>query len=111
MVQAYCAGATLRDDLQRRHVRKRDTHDGMVKIEAVLPSYRMPSRTFTNWMTLKAAGVEMKLIYVPSETNDELSGFVPDKRNRIGQRHDDEHRPIGHDADQLPDQPGRAHAA
>src|ERR1700750_468164 len=37
MVQAYCAGATLRDDLQRRHVRKRDTHDGMVKIEAVLP--------------------------------------------------------------------------
>jgi Alkyl sulfatase and related hydrolases len=60
--------------------------DADKKIEAVLPSYRMPSRTFTNWMTFKAAGVEMKLIYVPSETNDELSGFVPDKRNRIGQQ-------------------------
>jgi alkyl sulfatase BDS1-like metallo-beta-lactamase superfamily hydrolase len=60
--------------------------DADKKFEAVLPSYRMPSRTFTNWMTLKAAGVEMKLIYVPSETNDELSGFVPDKRNRIGRQ-------------------------
>jgi linear primary-alkylsulfatase len=53
------------------------------KIEAVLGSYRMPSRTFTNWMTLKAAGVEMKLVYVPSETNDELAAFVPDQRNRV----------------------------
>ena len=53
------------------------------QIEAVLGSYRMPSRTFTNWMTLRAAGVEMKLIYVPSETNDELAAFIPDGRNRI----------------------------
>ncbi|HKQ09089.1 MAG TPA: alkyl sulfatase dimerization domain-containing protein [Blastocatellia bacterium] len=53
------------------------------KVEEVLGSYRMPSRTFTNWMTLKAAGVEMKLIYVPSETNDELAGFIPDQRNRV----------------------------
>ncbi|MEN3335393.1 MAG: hypothetical protein V7641_4758 [Blastocatellia bacterium] len=60
--------------------------NGDKKFEAVLPSYRMPSRTFTNWITLKAAGVEMKLIYVPSETNDELSGFVPDQRNRKGQQ-------------------------
>jgi alkyl sulfatase BDS1-like metallo-beta-lactamase superfamily hydrolase len=52
------------------------------QVEAVLGSYRMPSRTFTNWLTLKAAGVEMKLIYVPSETNDELAAFVPDQRNR-----------------------------
>lgn len=53
------------------------------KVEAVLGSYRMPSRTFTNWMTLRAAGVEMKLIYVPSETNDELAVFVPDGRNHV----------------------------
>jgi alkyl sulfatase BDS1-like metallo-beta-lactamase superfamily hydrolase len=53
------------------------------KIESVLGSYRMPSRTFTNWMTLKAAGVEMKLIYVPSETNDELAVFIPDGRNHV----------------------------
>ena len=47
----------------------------------VAPMYRMPSRTFNNQLLMKAAGVEMKLIYVPSETNDELSVFVPDGRN------------------------------
>ncbi|HVZ50346.1 MAG TPA: alkyl sulfatase dimerization domain-containing protein [Pseudolabrys sp.] len=46
-----------------------------------IPAYRMPSRTFSNQLLVKAAGVQMKLIYVPSETNDELSVFVPDARN------------------------------
>jgi alkyl sulfatase BDS1-like metallo-beta-lactamase superfamily hydrolase len=41
----------------------------------------MPSRTFTNSMQLKAAGVNMELIYVPSETNDELAVFIPDAQN------------------------------
>ncbi|MBI3652380.1 MAG: MBL fold metallo-hydrolase [Acidobacteria bacterium] len=50
-----------------------------------LPGYRMPSRTFNNQMCLTAAGVQMKLIYVPSETEDELSGFVPDQLNQVGQ--------------------------
>lgn len=48
------------------------------------PGYRMPSRTFTNQLLVTAAGVQMKLVYVPSETNDELSAFVPDKMNRTG---------------------------
>jgi linear primary-alkylsulfatase len=48
------------------------------------PSYRMPSRTFTDQLLVKAAGVEMKVIYVPSETNDELAIFVPDARNTTG---------------------------
>jgi alkyl sulfatase BDS1-like metallo-beta-lactamase superfamily hydrolase len=41
----------------------------------------MPSRTFANSMQLKAAGVNMEVFYVPSETNDELSIFVPDAQN------------------------------
>jgi alkyl sulfatase BDS1-like metallo-beta-lactamase superfamily hydrolase len=41
----------------------------------------MPSRTFTNSMQLKAASVNMELIYVPSETNDELAVFIPDAKN------------------------------
>lgn len=45
------------------------------------PAYRMPSRTFTEQLLVKAAGVQMKIIYVPSETNDELAVFLPDKRN------------------------------
>lgn len=40
-----------------------------------------PSRTFTNAMTVTAAGVRMQLVYVPSETNDELAVFVPDASN------------------------------
>src|SRR6201999_1677268 len=35
-VQAHDKDASPRDDEQRRYVRKRDTYDGMVKIEAVL---------------------------------------------------------------------------
>ena len=48
------------------------------------PSYRMPSRLFTNELLVKAAGVEMKIIYAPSETEDELAIFLPDKRNTAG---------------------------
>ncbi len=51
---------------------------------AVNGSYRMPSRTFDNELKVIAAGVQMQLIYVPSETNDELAVFLPDRRNRTG---------------------------
>lgn len=44
-------------------------------------SYRMPSRTFSNELKVLAAGVQMQLVYVPSETNDELAVFLPDRRN------------------------------
>lgn len=47
-------------------------------------SYRMPSRTFSNELKVIAAGVQMQLVYVPSETNDELAVFLPDRRNRKG---------------------------
>ncbi|MBL8299799.1 MAG: MBL fold metallo-hydrolase, partial [Rhodanobacteraceae bacterium] len=47
-------------------------------------SYRMPSRTFTNELKVIAAGVQMQVVYVPSETNDELAVFLPDRRNRSG---------------------------
>ncbi len=43
----------------------------------------MPSRTFTNELHVHAAGLWMELVYVPSETNDELAVFLPDKLNRI----------------------------
>ena len=46
-----------------------------------LSGYRMPSRTFTEQLDLSAAGVNMQVIYVPSETNDELAVFVPDAEN------------------------------
>lgn len=44
-------------------------------------SFRMPSRTFTDELLLSAAGINMKLIYVPSETDDELAAFLPDGMN------------------------------
>ena len=47
-------------------------------------SYRMPSRTFNEELYVTAAGVQMKIIYVPSETNDELAVFLPDKLNSGG---------------------------
>ncbi len=47
-------------------------------------SYRMPSRTFNEELYVAAAGVQMKIIYVPSETSDELAVFLPDKLNSGG---------------------------
>jgi alkyl sulfatase BDS1-like metallo-beta-lactamase superfamily hydrolase len=47
--------------------------------------FRMPSRTFSQQLQLTAAGVNMELTYVPSETDDELSVFLPDAANG-GQR-------------------------
>jgi alkyl sulfatase BDS1-like metallo-beta-lactamase superfamily hydrolase len=44
--------------------------------------FRMPSRTFTNELHVHAAGLWMELVYVPSETNDELMVFLPDALNR-----------------------------
>ena len=46
------------------------------------PTFQMPSRTFTNELLFSAAGVNMKIIYVPSETDDELAVFLPDGMNR-----------------------------
>ncbi|HEY4588725.1 MAG TPA: MBL fold metallo-hydrolase [Thermoanaerobaculia bacterium] len=43
--------------------------------------FRMPSRTFTNELLFSAAGINMKLIYVPSETDDEIAAFLPDGMN------------------------------
>ena len=60
-----------------------DGHGGEKRV-LIKPSYQMPSRLFTDQLLVKAAGVEMKLIYVPSETEDELSVFVPDARNTTG---------------------------
>jgi len=46
--------------------------------------FHMPSRTFSNQMDLAAAGIHMKLVYVPSETDDEFAVFVPDRLNTTG---------------------------
>jgi alkyl sulfatase BDS1-like metallo-beta-lactamase superfamily hydrolase len=43
--------------------------------------FRMPSRTFTDELLLSAAGINLKLIYVPSETDDEIAAFLPDGMN------------------------------
>jgi alkyl sulfatase BDS1-like metallo-beta-lactamase superfamily hydrolase len=43
--------------------------------------FRLPSRTFSDKLQLRAAGINMELIYVPSETDDELAVFLPDRLN------------------------------
>jgi alkyl sulfatase BDS1-like metallo-beta-lactamase superfamily hydrolase len=45
-------------------------------------SFQMPSRTFTDELLLSAAGLNLELIYVPSETDDELAVFLPDGMNQ-----------------------------
>lgn len=44
--------------------------------------FQMPSKTFGDELYLSAAGLDMQLVYVPSETDDELAIFLPDRRNR-----------------------------
>lgn len=51
------------------------------KVEEGASSFVMPSRTFSNQMTLVSGGVTMEIIYVPSETDDELAVFIPDALN------------------------------
>ncbi len=46
--------------------------------------FHMPSRTFSDNLDFTAAGVRMKIVYVPSETDDELSVFIPDRLNTTG---------------------------
>lgn len=46
------------------------------------PGFRMPSRTFTNELLVTAGKIKMKLVYVPSETNDELAVFLPNVQNK-----------------------------
>ncbi|MDX2040645.1 MAG: alkyl sulfatase dimerization domain-containing protein [Acidobacteriota bacterium] len=48
------------------------------------PGFRMPSRTFSNELLVTAGKIKMKLIYVPSETNDELAVFLPNSQNKKG---------------------------
>jgi alkyl sulfatase BDS1-like metallo-beta-lactamase superfamily hydrolase len=43
--------------------------------------FRLPSRMFNQQMELTVAGLTLELVYVPSETNDELMVFVPDNKN------------------------------
>ncbi len=44
-------------------------------------SFQMPSRTFTDELLFSAAGINLKLLYVPSETDDEIVAFLPDGMN------------------------------
>jgi len=46
--------------------------------------FHMPSRTFSDELDFTAAGVRMKIAYVPSETDDELAVFIPDRLNTTG---------------------------
>ncbi|MCU1349859.1 MAG: lactamase [Acidobacteria bacterium] len=54
------------------------------EIKTGTSDFVMPSRTFAKSMQLKAGGVNMEVFYVPSETNDELSVFIPDAQNGGG---------------------------
>lgn len=66
------------------HIRDEVINDGIgPRIDTRGPSgFRIPSKTFHQEMELTAAGIHMKLVYVPSETEDELAAFVPDHLNR-----------------------------
>lgn len=50
-------------------------------VEEGVSNFVMPSRTFANQMTLVSGGVTMEILYVPSETDDELAVFIPDVLN------------------------------
>ena len=50
-------------------------------VEEGASNFVMPSRTFSDEMTLVSGGVTMEIIYVPSETDDELAVFIPDALN------------------------------
>ncbi|ATB36246.1 lactamase [Cystobacter fuscus] len=43
--------------------------------------YQLPSKTFSQSLNLTAAGINLNLRYVPSETDDEIIAFVPDRYN------------------------------
>jgi alkyl sulfatase BDS1-like metallo-beta-lactamase superfamily hydrolase len=43
--------------------------------------FRLPSHMFNQNLQFTVAGMVLQLVYVPSETNDELSVFVPDNQN------------------------------
>jgi glyoxylase-like metal-dependent hydrolase (beta-lactamase superfamily II) len=46
-----------------------------------MSSFRIPSRTMSNELRVSVAGLNMKLVYAPSETNDEIVAFLPDALN------------------------------
>ena len=47
-----------------------------------LSGFRLPSHTVNQTLQLTAAGIHLFIVYVPSETNDEIMLFVPDHLNR-----------------------------
>jgi alkyl sulfatase BDS1-like metallo-beta-lactamase superfamily hydrolase len=51
------------------------------EVEEGVSDFVMPSRTFSNQMSLVSGGVKMEILYVPSETDDELAVFIPDALN------------------------------
>ena len=51
------------------------------QVNAGTSMFRLPSLMFNQQMELTGAGVTLELVYVPSETNDELMVFVPDSKN------------------------------
>lgn len=46
-------------------------------------TFHPPSKTFTDALLVKVAGLEMFLKHVPSETNDEIVAFFPDADNAL----------------------------
>jgi hypothetical protein len=72
-VQAHCKDARPQDDEQRRYVRRRDTHDGMVKIEAVLH----PEEAELVWTMLDHAAKQLLCDPPPrSACGDSAESFV-----------------------------------
>lgn len=59
-----------------------NVNNGIGPFETPGPNgFQMPSKTFANELRLTAAGLRMQLVYVPSETDDELAVFLPDGLN------------------------------
>lgn len=53
------------------------------KVSGSVATFHLPSRLFNQRLEFTAAGITMELVYVPSETNDELMVFVPDNKNGV----------------------------
>ncbi|PYQ29946.1 MAG: hypothetical protein DMF56_09475 [Acidobacteria bacterium] len=51
------------------------------QVNSGVSMFRLPSRMFNQQMEFNVAGLTLQLVYVPSETNDELMVFVPDNKN------------------------------
>lgn len=78
---AYMYGNLLPQDDANKNKNWFVTNGIGYKVREGASGFVMPSRTFSNQMTLVSGGVTMEVIYVPSETDDELAVFVPDALN------------------------------